>query len=46
MALFPGMFTGVLQESILKRAIDRGLLRCNSTMCATMRTTSTARWYD
>ena len=27
LTLFPGMFTGVLQESILKRAIDRGLLQ-------------------
>lgn len=27
LTLFPGMFTGVLQESILKRAIDRKLLQ-------------------
>jgi hypothetical protein len=44
LTLFPAMFAGPLDESIVKRARDTGLLDLKSTTCATGRTTGTRRW--
>ena len=45
LTLFPAMFAGPLDESIVKRAREAKLLDLKrSTTCATGRTTGTRRW--
>ena len=44
LTLFPAMFAGPLDESIVKRARDTGLLDLKIPTCATGRTTGTKPW--
>ena len=42
--LFPAMFDGPFSDSIIKRAVDKGLVRYGLSISATLRKTSTAPW--